>query len=100
MDKTNYRPLSILTVTSKIYEKILSQQVSAYFENIFDKYLFAFRKGQGFQTVLLRALEDWRAAFGNNDYVTTALIDLSKAFDSFLSSKLSVYGLSDRAALL
>ena len=50
MDKTNYRPVSILTVTSKIYEKILSQQLSAYFENIFDKYLCAFRKGQGCQT--------------------------------------------------
>ena len=62
MDKTNYRPVSILTVTSKIYEKILSQQLSAYFENIFDKYLCAFRKGQGCQTVLLRLLEDWRAA--------------------------------------
>ena len=65
MDKTNYRPVSILTVTSKIYEKILSQQLSAYFENIFDKYLCAFRKGQGCMTVSLRLLEDWRAALDN-----------------------------------
>ena len=57
MDKTNYRPVSILTVT-KIYEKILSHQLSAYFENIFDKYLCAFRKGQGCQTDLLRLLVD------------------------------------------
>ena len=35
MDKTNYRPVSILTVTSKIYEKILSQQLSAYFKKHF-----------------------------------------------------------------
>ena len=39
MDNTNYRPVSILTVISKIYEKILSQQLNAFFENIFDKYL-------------------------------------------------------------
>ena len=39
IDKTNYRPVSILTVASKIYENILSQQLSAYFENIFDKYI-------------------------------------------------------------
>ena len=32
MDKTNYRPVNILPVTSKIYENILSQQLSAYFE--------------------------------------------------------------------
>ena len=55
--------------------------VSAYFENIFDKYLFAFRKGQGCQTVLLRLLEDWRAALDNNEYVAAVLIDLSNAFD-------------------
>ena len=30
--KTNYRPVSTLTVTSKIYEKISSQQLSNYFE--------------------------------------------------------------------
>ena len=81
MDKTNYRPVSILTVTSKIYEKILSQQLSAYFENIFDKYLCAFRKGQGCQRVLLRLLEDWRAALDNNEYVAAVLMDLSTAFD-------------------
>ena len=104
MDKTNYRPVSILTVTSKIYEKILSQQLSAYFENIFDKYLCAFRKGQGCQTVLLRLLEDWRAVLDNNEYVAAVLMDLSKAFDclphKILLSKLSAYGLSDEAVLL
>ena len=73
MDKNNYRPLSILTITSKIYEKNLSQQLSAYFENIFDKYLCAFRKGQGCQTVLLRLLEDWREALDNNEYVCGCL---------------------------
>ena len=104
MEKTNYRTVSIYTVTSNIYENILSQQLSAYFENIFDKYLCAFRKGKGCQTVLLRLLEDWRAAFDKNEYVAAVLMDLSKAFDCLphriLLSKLSAYGLSDEAVLL
>ena len=78
--------------------------LSAYFENIFDRYLCAFRKGQGCQTVLLRLLEDWRAALDNNEYVAAVLMDLSKAFDclphKILLSKLSAYGLSDEAVLL
>ena len=68
------------------------------------KYLCAFRKGQGCQTVLLRLLEDWRAALDNNEYVAAVLMDLSKAFDclphKILLSKLSAYGLSDEAVLL
>ena len=99
MDKTNNRTVSILTVTSKINEKILSQQLSAYFENIFDKYFCAFRKKQGCQMVLFRLLEDWRAALDNNEYVAAVLTDLSKAFDclqhKILLSKLSAYALSD-----
>ena len=52
--KSNYRPVSILPVPSKIYEKILSEQLSNYFESVFDDYLCAFRKRHGCQTTLMR----------------------------------------------
>ena len=101
MDKTNYRPVSILPVTSKIYE--ISQQLGAYFENIFDKYLCTFRKWHGCQTVLLRLFEDWKEALDKNKYVAAVLMDLSNAFDCLphevLLSKLSAYGLTDEAVL-
>ena len=58
MEKSNFRPVSVLTTISKIYEKVLSEQLSAYFDGIFDQYLCAFRKGHGCQTTLLRLLED------------------------------------------
>ena len=60
MDKTNFRPVSVLTTTSKLYENILSEHFSLYFDDIFYQYLCAFRKGHGCQTTLLRLLEDWR----------------------------------------
>ena len=34
MDKTNFRPVSVLTTTSKLYENILSEQLSLYFDDI------------------------------------------------------------------
>jgi hypothetical protein len=37
--KTNYRPVSVLCIFSKIFEKILEQQLSDFFENIFNPYL-------------------------------------------------------------
>jgi hypothetical protein len=39
--KTNYRPVSVLCIFSKIFEKILEQQLSDFFENIFNPYLCA-----------------------------------------------------------
>ena len=74
--KTNYRPISVLCIFSKI-----EQQLSDFFENIFNPYLCAFRRGHGCQTTLRRLLEDWRNALEKNLYVAAVLMDLSKAFD-------------------
>ena len=38
LHKVNYRPVSILPTLSKIYEKILYQQIYVYFDEIFSKY--------------------------------------------------------------
>ena len=99
--KSNYRPVSILPIPSKIFEKVLSVQLSTFFETIFDQFLCAFRKGHGCQTTLLRLLEDWKQALDKNEYVAAILMDLSKAFDclphDILISKLSAYGLNKKA---
>ena len=96
-DKTNFRPVSVLATTSKLYENILSEQLSLYFDDIFYQYLCAFRKGHGCQTTLMWMLEDWRGALDRHEYVAAVLMDLSKAFDclphDILLSKLSAYGL-------
>jgi hypothetical protein len=55
--------------------------LSDFFENIFNPYLCAFRRGRGCQTTLLRLLEDWRNTLEKNQYVAAVLMDLSKAFD-------------------
>jgi hypothetical protein len=44
-DKKNYRPVSILPTISKIYEMVLSDQLVEFFNNIFQDFLCAFRKG-------------------------------------------------------
>ena len=44
---TNYRPISLLPSLSKIFEKVINQQLYAYFENsnLFFKGQYGFRKG-------------------------------------------------------
>ena len=84
LDKTKYRPVSILPSPSKLFESIILDQVLEYFEAILDKRISAFRKKYSTQSVLLKAVEDWRKALDQGLYVGAILIDLSKAFDLIL----------------
>ena len=57
-DKSNYRPISIISNVSKIYERSLYNKLYDYFEkNIFSKYQCGFRKGFSTQHPLLVMLE-------------------------------------------
>ena len=99
--KKNYRPVSILTAHSKIFEDIMFIQLTEHFNNIFHNYLAAFRKGFGCATTLLRLAEDWKKDLDKQQYVGAVLMDLSKAFDclphDLILAKLSAYGLSANA---
>jgi hypothetical protein len=101
LDKQNFRPVSILQVISKIFERAINHQLGNYFETIFNPLLSAFREGYGCQSVLLKITEEWRKALDDNKYVASILMDLSKAFDclphDLLLYKLKVYGLSESA---
>ena len=55
--KDNYRPVSILPILSKCFEKCMFSQMSAYFDEIFSKYQYGFRKGYSTQQCLLALLE-------------------------------------------
>ena len=53
-DKSNCRPISVLSDVSKIYERSLYNQLYDYFDkNIFSKYHCGFRKGFSTQHALL-----------------------------------------------
>ena len=85
LDKSNYRPVSILPVTE-------------YSNNHFHPFLSAFRSGYGCNTTLLKIVEDWKQALDQNKYIAAVLMDLSKAFDclphKLLLLKLEAYGMS------
>ena len=85
-DVQNWRHVSILPITSKLFECTLEEQLSDHFENIFIPYLSAFRKGFSCQSVLLAITEEWRRALDRDEYVATILMDLSKAFDCLPSN--------------
>jgi hypothetical protein len=104
LDKGNYRPVSVLPVLSKCFERAIHCQLVKFFEHHFNDYLSAFRTGYGCQTVLLKVIGDWKKVLDDNKYIAAILMDLSKAFDciphDLLLLKLKMYGLTDNAVNL
>ena len=94
----NYRPLSILPSVSKIFEKVLNQQLYEYFQNILSGLLSTFHKKYGCHHVLTRLVEDCKRALDKHMHVGLLLLDLSLVFDclphKLLLCKLHAYGVS------
>ena len=102
--KENYRPISVLVIVSKVYEKIFVKRMSCYIDKIFNPLLSAYRNGYGCNDVLLKFVQMWKQALDENLFVGALLMDLSKAFDCLphclLIAKLHAYGFTNTACLL
>ena len=94
-NKSNFRPVSILPLLSKIYEGCIYSQIYKYFENIFSKEQCGFRKKYNTQHCLLIMVEKWRKILDKGGHCAAVLTDLSKAFDciphDLLIAKLAAY---------
>ena len=82
LDKTNYRTTNILPTVSKIFERILFNQLQRFSNNFFSDLLCGFRKGYSIQYALINLLQKWQKCLDASDgIVGTLLMDLSKASD-------------------
>ena len=95
----NYRVISVLTIVSKIFERILHRQVSSYVDQFLSIFMCGYRKGFSTQQALLSLMESLKNTLDQNGYVD---MNLSKAFDAInhdlLIAKLGPYGF-DTASL-
>ena len=95
-DKENYCPISILPNLSKVYERLIYNQIYPYFDTLFSKLQYGFRRGFNAQHCLLAMIENWRKTLDKGGETGTVLTDLSKAFDcidhNVLIAKLDAYG--------
>ena len=100
----NYRPVSVLTCISKVFESLMSDQIVKEMFYKLSEYLAAYRKGYSCQHVLIKAIEDWKSALDKGENVGCVLMDLSKAFDSIphglLLAKLKAYGMNSSSCEL
>ena len=96
---SNYRPVSMLPVLSKLLERLMYNRLIHYInENrLLYKLQFGFQKGRSTEMALIVLMDHLSEALDKGEYVIGVFLDFSKAFDtvdhSILQMKLSNYGI-------
>ena len=105
-DMNNYRGISVLSPLSKVFEKLLNEQIVAYLDkhNILFEGQHGFRKGHSCETALHELITDINTARDKRLTSMLLFIDYRKAFDTvdsdLLLLKLFHYGFDNSALKL
>ena len=100
---SNYRPVSVLPVLSKILERLMYNRLILYINHhgLLYEYQFGFQKGKSTHMVLITLIDKITEAMDQGELVIGIFLDFSKAFDSvdhgILLQKLELYGVQDIA---
>ena len=99
-DPANYRPMSILSIISKIIEKHIRKHLFAYLNkySVQLKSQSGFRKQQSCNTALINLIDRWLNSIDKGDIIGALFFDLRKPFDvvdhDLLLEKLAAYQFS------
>ena len=103
-DLNNYRPISVIPAVSKIFEKIVYDQLYRYLNDnkLLSSCQSGFRSLHSTLTALLEATNSWSVNIDNGFLNGVVFVDLKKAFDTIdheiILRKLSYFG-ADQATI-
>jgi len=102
----NYRPISILPGISKIFEKVMYNQITDHFNdnNLFYLSQYGFRKGHNTEYATVELINRITSEMDENKSPLNIYLDMSKAFDTIdhviLLEKLEHYGMKNKSLKL
>ena len=85
---SNYRPISLLCIISKVIEKIIFKETTQFVSNSFTPHQFGFLPGRSTLQQLLLFINELLDAKENNKMSDVIYLDFKKAFDSVSHCKL------------
>ena len=100
---SNYRPISLLPTISKIFERVIYNQLYDHFikNNLLSEQQYGFRANHSTELAAIRLVDHMNHEMDKNHTPCNIYIDLSKAFDTLdfeiLLFKLRFYGVTDTA---
>ena len=100
---SNYRPISLLPTISKIFERVIYNQLYDHFikNNLLSEQQYGFRANHSTELAAIRLVDHINHEMDKNHTPCSIYIDLSKAFDTLdfeiLLFKLRFYGVTDTA---
>lgn len=82
-DMSNYRPIAILPVISKIFEKVMHQQITAFFDkyDLVNKNQHGFQKQKSTMHAAFDLTNEVMQSVNVKNFTTVVFLDMSKAFD-------------------
>ena len=101
LEAKNYRPISLLPLVSKFFEKVIHNQTQIYLDQkeILYKFQSGFRQNHSTDTALSYLINKIQSGFDDGFFAGMILIDLQKAFDTIdheiFLKKLNCLGFSD-----
>ena len=98
----NYRPISLLSVVSKVFEKLVNKRIVDHLEKcgLFSDFQYGFRSSRSTADLLTVVSDRIARAFNRSGATQAVALDISKAFDKVwhagLLHKLKSYGISSQ----
>ena len=85
MKDSDFRPVSVLPILSKVYERLVLSQLVEHIESstLYKKTMSGFRKGHSTAVVLLKLKDDILKAMKKGEITLAVFTDYSKAFDTY-----------------